>query len=98
MLHFLFPKTHHRFRSLPLLGSIADSFDDWLASNGYTQVSRKNSIRTLPRVDAELRRRQIREICNLNLLVLDDCWRASSRVPRLPEPCGQWNDFWPQRA
>ena len=58
------------------MGSIADSFDDWLASNGYTQVSRKNSIRTLPRVDAELRRRQIKEISNLTLPVFDDCWES----------------------
>ena len=60
-----FPKIHRRLFSLPLLGPIADSFDDWLASNGYTQISRKHVIRDLPHLDAELRRRHIKEISNL---------------------------------
>ena len=41
------------------LGCVADGFDDWLAANGYTRVSRQNSIRKLPHVEAELRRRAI---------------------------------------
>jgi hypothetical protein len=52
MLHSLLPKAHHKFLSLPLLGPIADDFDDWLAVNGYTRVSRKNAIHMLRRVDA----------------------------------------------
>ena len=36
MLRSLYPKAHRRYLSLPLLGSIADGFDDWLVSNGYT--------------------------------------------------------------
>jgi hypothetical protein len=35
MLKDLFPKTHVRFSSLPLLGSIADSFTEWLQQQGY---------------------------------------------------------------
>ena len=73
MLRFLFPKTHRRLFSLPLLGPIADSFDDWLASNGYTQISRKHVIRDLPHLDAGLRRRHIKEISNLTATVLHDC-------------------------
>jgi hypothetical protein len=35
--------------SLPaIVGPVADGFDDWLAANGYTRVSRHNSIRMLP--------------------------------------------------
>src|SRR6516165_8604728 len=35
--------------SLPaIVGLVADGFDDWLTVNGYTRVSRKNSIRVLP--------------------------------------------------
>jgi hypothetical protein len=34
MLYSLFPGAHRRFLSLPLLGFVADGFDDWLASNG----------------------------------------------------------------
>ena len=66
MLHSLFPRVHCRFLSLPLLGPVADRFDDWLATNGYNRVSRRNSIRMLPHVDAELRRRQVKDVANLN--------------------------------
>ena len=74
MLHSLFPQAHCRFLSLPLLGPVADGFDDWLAANGYTRVSRTNSIRMLPHVDAELRRRQVKEVANLTQPVLRACW------------------------
>jgi hypothetical protein len=47
MLHSLFPRAYGRFLSLPLLGPVADGFDDWLAANGYTRVSRQNSLRML---------------------------------------------------
>jgi integrase/recombinase XerD len=76
MLHSLFPQAHWRFLSLPLLGPVADGFDDWLAANGYTRVSRKNSIRMLPHVDGDLRRRQVKEVANLTHPVLHDCWRT----------------------
>ena len=76
MLRSLLPKAHRRYLSLPLLGSIADGLDDWLASNGYTQLSRKNAIYELPHVDTELRRRRIKKIPHLTLAVLHDCWRS----------------------
>lgn len=79
MLRSLLPKIHRRLLSLPLLGPIADSFDDWLASKGYTQISRKHVIRDLPHLDAELRRRHLKEISNLTVAVLDDC--CGSLIP-----------------
>ena len=36
MLRSLFPRAYCTFLSLPLLGCVADGFDDWLAPNGYT--------------------------------------------------------------
>jgi len=73
-LHSLYPRAHRRYVSLPLLGSIADGLDDWLASNGYTQRSRTGVINELPHVDAELGRRRIKGIPNLTQAVLHDCW------------------------
>ena len=73
MLRSLFPRAHRRYLSLPLLGSIVDDLDDWLASNGYTQLSRKSVIWDLPHVDAELRRRRIKKTPNLTRAVLHDC-------------------------
>ena len=76
MLRSLFPRAYCRFLSLPLLGSVADGFDDWLAANGYTRISRQNSIRVLPHVEVELRRRQVKELANLAQPVLRNCWRT----------------------
>jgi len=59
-----------------LLGPIADGFDDWLVTNGYTQHSREDSIHLLLHMDADLRRRQIKEVAQLTHPVLHDCWRA----------------------
>ena len=84
MLRSLLPKAHHKFLSLPLLGPITDGFDDWLAASGFTRGSRKFSIRMLPRVDANLRRRRIDEVAKLNHAVLHDCWKALMKI----YPCG----------
>jgi integrase/recombinase XerD len=76
MLHSLLPKAYHRFLSLPLLGPIADGFDDWLAAKGYSRLSRKDAIHMLRRVDAALRRRQVNEVVDLTHPLLHDCWRT----------------------
>ena len=76
MLHSLIPRAYRRFLSLPLLGPIADGFDDWLAFNGYTRDSRGYSIRMLKHVDADLRRRHVKEVGNLTHPILHACWRT----------------------
>ena len=75
MLHNLFPKVH-RFLSLPILGPLADGFDNWLASNGYSQHSRRYSTYMLPHVDADLRRRGVKKVADLTHQLLHDCWRS----------------------
>jgi integrase/recombinase XerD len=80
MLRSLFPRVHHKFLSMPLLGLITDGFDDWLVSNGYTCRSRKSSIGRLPEIDAALRRRRVKEIANLTHSVLHDYWRAVMKI------------------
>ncbi len=80
MLHSLFPKAHHKFLSMPLLGPVTDGFDDWLAANGYTPGSREFAIRMLPHVDADLRRRRARDVASLTHSTLHACWRALIKV------------------
>jgi hypothetical protein len=72
----LLPKSHHKFRALPLLGAIADGFDDGLAASGYTPGSRKFSIRFLRQADSDLRKRGVREIAELSRSILFDSWRG----------------------
>lgn len=80
MLRSLLPKAHHKFLSLPLLGPIADGFDDWLSSQGYTRWSRGFAIRMLPRIDADLRRRRVCEVSSLTHEMLFRCWRNLNRA------------------
>jgi len=75
MLQSLFPKAHSKFRELPLLGSVADGFGDWLAAVGYTPRSQKFSIRFLAQADADLRKRGVRKLIELSRPVLYDSWR-----------------------
>ncbi|MCZ2078312.1 MAG: site-specific integrase [Bryobacterales bacterium] len=63
-----------------MLGRIADSFDDWLVTNGYTLRSREVAIHMLSHVDADLRRRRVKDLGNLTHPVLHDCWRALIRT------------------
>jgi integrase/recombinase XerD len=79
MLRFAFPKAHQKYCSLPLLGPIADGFDDWLAASGFTPGSRKLAINLLPVADKKLRRRGVDEVAKLNHAVLDDCCQAMKR-------------------
>jgi integrase/recombinase XerD len=80
MLHSIFPKVNQKFLSMPLLGPVADGFDDWLAVNGYTRSSRKHAIQVLWHVDADLRRRRIGEVAGLTHALLDDCWRDRNKL------------------
>ena len=80
MLQSLLPKAHSKFRALPLLGSVADGFDDWLAASGYTPGSRKFSIRFLVHADADLRKRGVRTVTELSRSILYDSWRDLIKV------------------
>jgi site-specific recombinase XerD len=65
---------------MPLLGPIADGFDDWLAANGYTPGSREFAVRMLPHVDADLRHRRVRDVASLTHPTLHACWRKLIKV------------------
>ena len=80
MLHSIFPQVDHKFLSMPLLGPVADGFDDWLATNGYTCSSRKHAIQVLRHIDLDLRRRRISEIAKLTHAILDDCWQDLNKL------------------
>jgi site-specific recombinase XerD len=86
MLHSLFPKAYTRFQRLPLLGAVADGFEDWLTASGYSRGSRRHSIRLLTHADADLRKRGVGKIADLTSPVLFDSWR--NLIKRFPEKAG----------
>jgi len=86
MLHSLLPKAHVKTLALPLLGSIADGFDNRLAVNGYTAGSRRYAIRMLPHVDNDLRKRKVCTVSELNHATLHVSWRHL--IKRFPMNAG----------
>jgi hypothetical protein len=86
MLTTLFPKACHAHSSLPLLGAIADDFDDWLLDRGYAVTSRTDAIEMLHHIDRDLRRRGIGHITRLTHGILHRCWRAL--IQRFPTWAG----------
>jgi site-specific recombinase XerD len=67
-------------RALPLLGSIADGFDDWLIARGYTFHSRRCAIHMLPHIDAALRRRHHGRLDDISQATFRTCWRELIKV------------------
>lgn len=70
MLVQLFPRSHTRFASLPLLGPHLDEFVVWLHDHGHSRLPICRRIRETPRVDKGLRRRGVRRLNELSRVQL----------------------------
>lgn len=81
MLKTLFPKSHHRYASLPLLGSIVDGFAQWSLEQGYRRCTRRQQLQRLVRIDRYLWRRGFRRVAEISRRDLDVCWTAFHRRP-----------------
>ena len=79
MLTTLFQRTFHKYSALPLLGAIANDFDDWLLAQGYAVNSRTHAIEMFPHIDKDLRRRGIEHVTRLTHSTLRLCWRVLIR-------------------
>jgi len=86
MLTTLFPRNFHTYSALPLLGSLADSFDDWLLDRGYTVNARKFAIHMLRHIDKDLCRRRIEQVTDLTHSTLHRSWRVL--IPRFHSKAG----------
>src|SRR5207249_6613735 len=74
MLTTLFQRTLHKYSVLPLLGAIANYFDDWLLAQGYAVNSRTHAIEVFPHIDKDLRRRGIEHVTRLTHSTIRLCW------------------------
>ena len=86
MLTTLFPRAFHKHLTLPLLGSMADDFDDWLVEQGYAVNSRIYAIEMLHHIDQDLRRRGIKHVSSLSRPALHRSWRAL--IQQFPRQAG----------
>ena len=82
MLKELFPKAHKRFLSLPLLGSITDSFAIWLQQQGYRRGSARHYVRALSRLDAIIQQRGRTKLSEVTREDLQACRPANSQDDR----------------
>jgi len=82
MLKELFPKAHTRFSSLSLLGSVAESFTNWLQQQGYRPGTTRHYIRTLSRLDAMIRLRGRYALSEVTREDLQACRPANSQYDR----------------
>ncbi|MBL3529492.1 MAG: site-specific integrase [gamma proteobacterium endosymbiont of Lamellibrachia anaximandri] len=76
MIKELYPTVYRRYLSLPVLGSILDSFDNWLLDRGYCRHTRLLYVNDARRIDDHLHHKQGLQC--LEELTLDDlhsCWR-----------------------
>ena len=74
MLQALFPQVQGRYSSLPLLGSIIDSFATWLAERGYRKSTLRVMLRPMVQIDRWLRRHDVERISDLDVDILEACW------------------------
>jgi site-specific recombinase XerD len=82
MLNELFPKAHTRYASLPILGSIADDFTDWLRAQGYCRGTARLYVRTLPDLDHVFQQQGWVEIHELTRQAIRSCRPAHSQENR----------------
>ena len=79
MISQIFPKDFQRYLSLPVLGSVIDSFAAWLQDRHYTWRSTRFELRMAARVCGYLKRRGIRTVVDLSEQHLQACYRLFRR-------------------
>lgn len=83
MLTDYFPRASARFLRLPVLGPVVEGFAQSLAQQGYRRGSLRMSIRTLPRIAAQLQARGCRRLDELVRAQLRACAPADSQEDRI---------------
>ena len=66
MLVELFPRAHARYHSLPVLGSRLSGLACWLHEQGFSRLTIRHRMQRAPGLDADLRRRGVRDLGELS--------------------------------
>ena len=75
MLDMIFPKTHHRYAALPLLGSLVDALRGRLSQCDYRPETIRVMLGPIGQVDQWLRRYSLHDMTGLDAPALEACWR-----------------------
>ncbi len=82
MLKALFPKSHARYLTLPVLGTIADGYCGWLFEQGYRRGCLRLYMYTLTRLDQALQQRGRYQLAELTRDELYACRPRYSQEDR----------------
>ena len=88
MLERVLPKTHSRYTSLPLLGTLAAGFVGWLSQNGYSKDTIRTMLPRIDRLDRWLRQRDIQDVADLDANILEAAWKHFYRHGGAPASLG----------
>ena len=79
MLTTLFPQSHTRYVSLPVLGGILEDLCAWLEARGYPPNAIGRRVKAAPFLDECLRRRQIQSLSGCSAAQLRNCFPREKR-------------------
>lgn len=82
MLNDLFPRSHERYLTLPVLGSIADGYCRWLFKHGYRRRVVRLYMFTLVRLDRQLQEQGRGQFAALTRDALQRCRPGYSQTDR----------------
>jgi integrase/recombinase XerD len=85
MLKQLFPRSHRRYSSLPLLGASLDGFARWLLQNGRLPYRVRQCLQAAGRIDRTLRLNGARSLGTISQKDLDACAPPAGRSRNDPK-------------
>ena len=90
MLTTLFPHTHARYTSLPILGGILEDLCAWLESRGYPPNAIGRRVEAAPFLEECLRHRQIQSLSGCTAAQLRACFPREKRwTPQIAYALGR---------
>src|SRR5712692_7684710 len=83
-----------RWQSTPVVGSLLQSFTDWLGENGYTQKTIRHRLGFLPKLGSWFKRQGLVSLDGLTQEHLDAAQRAyRRRLPQMSQVVGSFRRF-----
>src|SRR5579862_1903051 len=90
MLTTLFPSTHTRYTSLPVLGAVLEDLCSWLQAQGYPLNAITRRIQAAPLLDQCLRQRDVRTLSGCTVEQLRICFPREDRwTPQIAYSLGR---------
>lgn len=80
MLSELFPTTHDRYRSLPIIGPVLEEYGGWLMKQGDSLDRLHEHFKAAPQLAGQLKRQRVRSLGSLTQVRLRACLPKTAAV------------------